>query len=105
MTPWWLQALGYLAGLFVAFSVGFWFGDHTRGRRDAWDHARDLDDIAQLAGDLAEAEQAIELLGQSTLRAWKQTLAAQDRTRRPDGEGFWMDEGLADQQRTNREAN
>jgi hypothetical protein len=98
----WLQTLGYLAGLWVAFSVGVWLGDYTRGRRDAWVRAEHLERIGDLAGQLEEANQAIDLLGQSTLRAWKQTLAAQGR---PDPEGFWMDEGLADQQRANRETN
>jgi hypothetical protein len=71
-----LQALGYLAGLFAAFSVGMWLGDHTRSRRDAWDHARDLDDIAQLASDLAEAEQAIESFPKRLQRAYDAGQAA-----------------------------
>jgi hypothetical protein len=33
--PWWLQVLGYLAGLFVALSIGVWFGDHRRALQDA----------------------------------------------------------------------
>jgi hypothetical protein len=32
--PWWLQAFGYLAGLFLALAVGVWLGDYRRALQD-----------------------------------------------------------------------
>ena len=85
-------------GAAALVGVGFRLGRS----RTRWERAAYLHRIADLAGQLEEANQAIELLGQSTLRAWKQTLAAQGRQ---PGEGFWLPEDQVEQGRANREAN
>jgi hypothetical protein len=70
--PWWLQALGYLAGLWVAFAVGVWF----RGRRAAWDHAVDVAAIADLSGQLVDAEQAIAEYREAIPQLWQRGFEA-----------------------------
>jgi hypothetical protein len=69
-------ALTALAGLWVAFTTGWWLGDHVRGRRAAWDHARDIEDLAQLSGELADAERDIEEHLEAAPRLWERGFQA-----------------------------
>jgi len=65
-----------LAGLWVALATGWWLGDHVRGRRAAWDHARDIEDLAQLSGELADAERAIQEHLDAAPKLWQRGFEA-----------------------------
>jgi hypothetical protein len=101
-----VQGLCVAVAGFLLIAIGVALGAHWRGQRAAWDHARDLQDIADLSGQLVEAERANELLVQSTLRAWHEVAAARQQARggRPP-QGFWVPEDQVEQGRRNRGLN